>query len=1804
MYIRTSLRWIHLMFEIMEKKIAITGIAGTFPKSKNVSEFYSNLNEKKQLFSTTDTTWKVFVSERPFLVGQQQLRGDFDAGFFGIHHREAQDMHPSCRKLLELSVEAVIDSGTNPRDLKNSKTGVFVVSPDVEGKNDWNLRKVTSPNFSVFGTSGSVLAEKISYHLQVQGPAVTVDSGCASSLYALDRAVKCILTGECDNALVCGFYAVQNPNVFYGYMLLGVLKVSDEYVNVFDENCVGYVKGEATSAIFLQKLQNAKRILNTKTNSDGFKEMGILHPSRDTIAEVIKDAYDEIGVDPSCVDFVEGHITGTKVGFVEEGNAIEKVFCSNRTTPLPIGSLKSNVGHSEQACGLSSVIKVSLRFFFLISKVTITLQILVGLQHNCILPSCDYGKIKPYVTAFETGKITVPKNRITLPTDKDVIIGCTSSGLGGSNAHIVLKNHYKTSKDFKSSYNKRLVCFSARTMSSLAKISESFAENQTEEYFALLQNLFRRSLPEYNVRGYVIIENKNISKSTHAYCGEKLPLCLVYPSGTKQWLPFFKCIQKFSTASETIARIEKVLEPKEICVSKLWGALKFGDLFLATVVLQIVVTDVVRKLVSLESFHVYGFSSGAIVAAYAKEMLSLEETLLLTLKIRKRLKILKILRLVVGPKKDDEFGFEPNTSPLETLGRLYTLGFDLNLELLYPNISFPVKAPFISPLIQWKSNYEWPVFKYELKSLNKLMVTIDLDHVDWKFLAGHDINGHLLFPASAYLVVAWECYLKLNHLVKQDTKIIFEDVKFHRMTLLSKHKTVLLTVDYARMAISLKSKKEMSVWYCEDFEHNALQRCLQKVATARVQLQSLLRNEFCCVSEASLDGSVGLIKWNNWTTFLDGIKHYTLITTKLDQLYVPLQIGQLSIDPQIHSKALTSNNGCLPIYYDKSSSIVRTPGVELRALVLSNIKKRLEEHPVLETYKFIPLQSELSLEDSVMVHVQLIVENLVKSLSVVNRILQNHHCFVLSREACDFESSQRDDILSVHKTSECSFVLMRQECTFGKKILHVDSDWMWLEELKSALNRNENILVIDENDATSGIIGLINCLKQEVGLNVSCMFLPNASRRFDEQDEFFRKQLRKNLLINVLRDDKWGTYRHLPLRPALSSNCLHSVCVSSGNDLSNVHYVEGAISNTCFEVYYGGVNFKDVMVGIGKIDFSTAAEYRSNLVKLGFEFSGKDPRGSKIMGASQNCTFTHFVSMDKSITCAVPEGWSLEDAATVPVTYLTVLHALMKVCRLKRSQSVLVHSGTGGIGLSTINVCLHFHCNIFVTVGSSVKRNYLRTLYPDIPDFHIGCSRDTTFEQMVMKHTGGRGVDVVINTLSEDKLQASVRCLTRRGIFVELGKYDLQLNNPLPITTFADGRTYVGVVLDSYYDINPSKKKQLISLLERGLKKGYVKPLPRIVYDQDKVQDALTYMSTGNHTGKILLKFKDESNNLTAPIKAVRRYFCNAQKVYVIVGGLGGFGLELIDWLISRGARKVVLVSRNGATDGYQHFKLKQWNDLGCKILLSQDDLTDENGCAELLGKSNLLGVVDGIFILSVVLHDALFEYQTEETFRLVFESKSVIIKNLDAVSRTFCPFLSRFVVFSSYICGRGNSGQANYGMANSVGERICEKRKSEGLPALAIQWGPIGEVGNQTNIPKISLFFCQVGVLAEKLKMVFGIVGVLEQKISSCLNVIDTLLTQNDVIVSSTVFESSKQQKAVDSKDLLTKVAKILDIANVKHVSLYSTLSNLGMDSTTSTQLRNFLAKECGMHFTDKELRHMTLDTIMQRNREVNLDT
>jgi fatty acid synthase len=169
--------------------------------------------------------------------------------------------------------------------------------------------------------------------------------------------------------------------------------------------------------------------------------------------------------------------------------------------------------------------------------------------------------------------------------------------------------------------------------------------------------------------------------------------------------------------------------------------------------------------------------------------------------------------------------------------------------------------------------------------------------------------------------------------------------------------------------------------------------------------------------------------------------------------------------------------------------------------------------------------------------------------------------------------------------------------------------------------------------------------------------------------------------------------------------------------------------------------------------------------------------------------------------------------------------------------------------------------------------------------------------------------------------------------------------------------------------------------------------------------------------------------------------------------------LELANWLVLRGAKKLVLSSRFGLKNGYQTQRVNSLKSRRVSVHISTSDVCSKSGCLSLIQEANELGPVDGIFNLAMVLKDGIFENQTVENFTACLAPKVQASKHLDEITRSSCLQLRYFIVFSSFSSGQGFPGQTNYGMANSVMERICEKRKLDGFPALAIQWSAIGEV-------------------------------------------------------------------------------------------------------------------------------------------------
>jgi len=181
------------------------------------------------------------------------------------------------------------------------------------------------------------------------------------------------------------------------------------------------------------------------------------------------------------------------------------------------------------------------------------------------------------------------------------------------------------------------------------------------------------------------------------------------------------------------------------------------------------------------------------------------------------------------------------------------------------------------------------------------------------------------------------------------------------------------------------------------------------------------------------------------------------------------------------------------------------------------------------------------------------------------------------------------------------------------------------------------------------------------------------------------------------------------------------------------------------------------------------------------EFSGRDSCGQRVMGLLAAKGLASVVDAHRDFLWPVPDDWSMEQAATVPVAYATAFYALVVRGRIRAGETVLVHSGSGAVGQAAISIALRRGCRVLTTVGSATKRKYLRQRFPELNDSCFADSRDSNFWRTLRKLTRGRGVDLVLNSLAEDKLQSSVQLLAQHGRFLEIGKFDLSNNTPLGI---------------------------------------------------------------------------------------------------------------------------------------------------------------------------------------------------------------------------------------------------------------------------------------------------------------------------------------------------------------------------------------------------------------------------------------
>ncbi|MEQ2236601.1 hypothetical protein ILYODFUR_014388 [Ilyodon furcidens] len=285
---------------------------------------------------------------------------------------------------------------------------------------------------------------------------------------------------------------------------------------------------------------------------------------------------------------------------------------------------------------------------------------------------------------------------------------------------------------------------------------------------------------------------------------------------------------------------------------------------------------------------------------------------------------------------------------------------------------------------------------------------------------------------------------------------------------------------------------------------------------------------------------------------------------------------------------------------------------------------------------------------------------------------------------------------------------------------------------------------------------MVNCLRQEPGGNrIRCMFVSNlngssATPSLQPGQKSMESVLEGDLVMNVLRDGQWGSFRHQLVSHDLKEELTESAFINvlTRGDLSSLRWISSpqhrsvCISptvQTC-HVYYSSLNFRDIMLATGKLPpDAIPGDMALQQCLLGMEFSGRDPTGQRVMGLLPAKGLATAVEADRRFLWEVPLSWTMEQAASVPVVYATAYYSLVVRGRLRPGETVLIHSGSGGVGQAAIAIALSKNCRVFTTVGSAEKRAYLKERFPQLSAESFANSRDTSFEQHVLLHTKGKG---------------------------------------------------------------------------------------------------------------------------------------------------------------------------------------------------------------------------------------------------------------------------------------------------------------------------------------------------------------------------------------------------------------------------------------------------------------------------------
>ena len=600
-----------------------------------------------------------------------------------------------------------------------------------------------------------------------------------------------------------------------------------------------------------------------------------------------------------------------------------------------------------------------------------------------------------------------------------------------------------------------------------------------------------------------------------------------------------------------------------------------------------------------------------------------------------------------------------------------------------------------------------------------------------------------------------------------------------------------------------------------------------------------------------------------------------------------------------------------------------------------------------------------------------------------------------------------------------------------------------------------------------------------------------------------------------------------------------------------------------------GLNFSDVMraLGLYPTEGVLGIEMAGTVDEVGSAVRDLKP-GDKVMGIAPS-GFASRVVVPRAFLVIRPDNLSEAQAAALPLVFVTAYYALVTIGRLKARDSVLIHAASGGLGLAAIQLARKIGARVLATAGTPEKVQYLKELGVQ----HVFDSRSTAFVDDVLSVTEGEGVDVVLNSLAGEGLTGGLSILRRFGRFLDVTKRDIYNDLRVGLSPFRKGLSYHAIDLEQVINYDHETIQELLLSLVADLRAGAVEALPLQTFSYRQSIEAFRCLSMARHIGKVVLTAE-------VPETVQPHWKPTAEATYVVTGGMGGFGREVVLWLLRHGAGRVAVLSRTPqAHTGFDDPRVEA----------HAVDVGDAAAVTQLFEK---LGEVRGVIHAAMQLDDVPTLNLTRERLEGVFHAKIHGTWNLHQASLKHP--LDFFILFSSNAAWFGAAGQGNYAASNAYLDSLSFYRRSLGLPSLTVNWGPLGDVGYLARNPMVAAWLESGGskmiTSAEALLALERALSVNPTQVG-VMNADWTLLLKamggkpvprfEDLLISSRGGAEGgtqnlenlepEERRAALHPLVMAQVARVLG-TQPQRIDASQSLVDMGLDSLMSLQLRNWV--------------------------------